>query len=178
MANFIEKTLEQGERIMYKGRLHWYFNFRYTIWGALLVAAGLFSLAYAAGNVLEPATVNLLVGVGIVACTAGLGFVFFGYFLRVKTEFAITDSRFIQKDGILNIKLTEIPLFKIETVNFEQSFIERIVGTGSIELVGSGGTNHKVSFVQAPLKVRNLITTYMKEENARRQDVPMTESKG
>lgn len=171
MANFIEKTLEQGERIMYKGRLHWYFNFRYTLWGILLGVVGLFCLAYAAGNVLEPATVNLLVVVGIVACVSGLGSVFFGYFLRVKTEFAITDSRFIQKDGIFNIRLTEIPLFKIETVNFEQSFMERIVNTGSIELVGSGGTNHKVSFVQNPLKVRNLITTYMKEVNAEKQDV-------
>ncbi|MCM1079969.1 MAG: PH domain-containing protein [Bacteroidales bacterium] len=166
MAHFIEKTLERGEKIMYEGRLHWYFNFRFTVWGAVLTGVGIFCLAYAAGNVLEPATVNILVGAGIVACIWGLGSIFYGYFLRVKTEFAITDSRFIQKDGIFNIKLTEIPLFKIETVNFEQSFIERIVNTGSIELVGSGGTNHKVGFVQNPLRVRNIITTYMKEGNA------------
>lgn len=165
MARFIEKTLEQGEQIMYRGRLHWYFNFRYTVWGAASIAAGLFFMGYAAGNVLERATVSILLGVGAVACLLGLGLIFYGYFLRVKTEFAVTDSRFIQKDGIFSIKLTEIPLFKIETVNFEQTFIERIVGTGSIELVGSGGTNHKVESVQDPMKVRNIITTYMKEEN-------------
>lgn len=124
-------------------------------------------MGYAAGNVLERATVSILLGIGAVACLLGLGLIFYGYFLRVKTEFAVTDSRFIQKDGIFSIKLTEIPLFKIETVNFEQTFIERIVGTGSIELVGSGGTNHKVESVQDPMKVRNIITTYMKEENDR-----------
>ena len=167
MARFREKTLEQGEQIMYRGRLHWYFNFRYTVWGAASIAAGLFFMGYAAGNVLERATVSILLGVGAVACLLGLGLIFYGYFLRVKTEFAVTDSRFIQKDGIFSIKLTEIPLFKIETVNFEQTFIERIVGTGSIELVGSGGTNHKVESVQDPMKVRNIITTYMKEENDR-----------
>lgn len=152
---------------MYRGRLHWYFNFRYTVWGAVSIVAGLFFMSYAAGNVLERATVSILLGVGAVACLLGLVLIFYGYFLRVKTEFAVTDSRFIQKDGIFSIKLTEIPLFKIETVNFEQTFIERIVGTGSIELVGSGGTNHKVESVQDPMKVRNIITTYMKEENGR-----------
>ena len=41
------------------------------------------------------------------------------------------------------------------------------MGTGSIELVGSGGTNHKIDFVQRPFEVRNLIATYMKEDNKR-----------
>lgn len=163
MANFIEKTLEQGEKIIFKGRLHWYFNFRYTVWGLLLIAVGLTCMAYVVGNDLEDATVKTALVVSILAAGIGIMFMLYGYFLRVKTEFAITNSRFIQKDGIFNIRLTEIPLFKVETVNFYQTFIERIVRTGSIELVGSGGTNHRISFIQNPFEVRNLITTYMKE---------------
>ncbi len=92
----------------------------------------------------------------------GVCLIGFGYFIRSKTEFAITNTRFIQKDGILNIKMTEIPLFKVETVNFYQTLWDRILGTGAIELVGSGGTSHRVDYVQKPFEVRNLITTLMK----------------
>lgn len=161
--NFIEKTLEPGEKVIFKGRLHWYFNFRYTVWGILLNILGIAGMVYVAQNNFEESTMKTLLVVSFAACFIGIGFILYGYLLRIKTEFAITNTRFIQKDGLLNIRLTEIPLFKVETVNFEQTFIERIMGTGAIELVGSGGTNHKVRFIQNPFEVRNLITTYMKE---------------
>lgn len=80
-----------------------------------------------------------------------------GWIFRTRCEFAITNNRFIQKDGILNVKMTEIPLFKIETVNFYQSFWQRILGTGSVELVGSGGTFHRVNYIEKPLTVRKMI---------------------
>lgn len=63
----------------------------------------------------------------------------------------------MQKDGIMNIRMTEIPLFKIETVNFYQSLGKRIFSTGSIELVESGGTFHWVNYVEKPLTVRKMI---------------------
>ena len=126
---------------------------------------GLVGLFYVGNYNFDDGATQLLFYVCIAAAVIGLGFMMYGYFLRIKTEFAITNSRFIQKDGIFNIRLTEIPLFKVETVNFTQTFMERIMGTGSIELVGSGGTNHKIDFVQRPFEVRNLIATYMKEGN-------------
>lgn len=163
MSNYIEKTLEQGETIILKGNLHWYFNFRYTVWGFVLNVLGIMGMVYAAQDDMQTGTTKVLLIVSFAACILGIMSIIYGYFLRIKTEFAITNSRFIQKDGIFNIRLTEIPLFKVETVNFEQSIIERIVSTGSIELVGSGGTNHKIRFVQNPMNVRNLITMNMKE---------------
>lgn len=163
MANFIERTLEPGEKIIFKGHLHWYFNFRYTFWGLLLIILGVCLMGYVCNQNFDDGTVKAEFYASIVLAVVGICSILFGYFLRVKTEFAITNTRFVQKDGIFNIRLTEIPLFKVETVNFYQSFFERIVKTGCIELVGSGGTNHKVSFIQQPFEVRNLVTTYMKE---------------
>ena len=107
---------------------------------------------------------------GISAIVLGGGFLAWGYFIRSKTTFAITSNRFIQKDGILNIKMTEIPLFKIETVNLYQSLWQRMFSTGSIELVGSGGTNHRVDYIQEPFDVRKTITTLMKATHAQSQD--------
>ena len=36
---------------------------------------------------------------------------------------------------------------------------QRMVGTGSIELVGSGGTFHRVDYIEKPLKVRKIIVS-------------------
>lgn len=168
MANFIEKTLEPGERVVFKGRLHWSYNFRYTVWGILLIAvsvAGMVAIACTHYNDFDNNMLALFC-LCVVVCIAGVGLIGFGYFIRSRTEFAVTTSRFIQKDGILDIKMTGIPLFKVETVNFYQTFFERMLGTGAIELVGSGGTNHKVEFVQRPYEVRNMIATYMKSHQS------------
>ena len=158
MANFIERTLEPGEKVIFKGRLHWAYNVHYTVLGALLIVAAAVGEIYTASADGD----NTMTWVCVGAAVVGLLMIGYGSFMRSRTEFAITPSRFIQKDGIFNIKMTEIPLFKIETVNFYQSLGERIVGTGSIELVGSGGTSHKVPYVEQPYVVRNHIATLMK----------------
>lgn len=162
MANFIEKTLEPGEQVIFKGRLHWSYNFRYTMWGLLLIIAGISGIIYAASTNEENDYESIIYIISTICAVFGLLLIGFGYFIRSKTEFAISHTRFIQKDGIFNIKMTEIPLFKVETVNFYQTLWDRMIGTGSIELVGSGGTNHRVDYVQKPFEVRNLITTLMK----------------
>lgn len=165
MANFIEKTLEPGETVILKGRLHWSYNFRYTAVGILAIILGIGGLIMAQANeslAYSDGAASITV-IGAIFVILGVLSIGFGYFLRSKTEFAVTNTRFIQKDGIFNIKMTEIPLFKVETINFYQTVFERMIGTGSIELVGSGGTNHKVSYLQQPYNVRNIIATYMKE---------------
>lgn len=164
MANFIEKTLESGEQIIYKGSLHWYFNFRYTVWGVILNILGLAWMIKVGNSDTTSEHSKMLLIVCFALCIIGVVSILYGCLLRAKTEFAITSNRFIQKDGLLNIKITEIPLFKVETVNFEQTLIERIVSTGSIQLVGSGGTNHTIRFIKKPFEVRNLITANMKKE--------------
>lgn len=165
MANFIEKTLEPGETVILKGRLHWSYNFRYTAVGILAIILGIGGLIMAQANdsLANSDGAASITVIGAIFVILGVLSIGFGYFLRSKTEFAVTNTRFIQKDGIFNIKMTEIPLFKVETINFYQTVFERMIGTGSIELVGSGGTNHKVSYLQQPYNVRNIIATYMKE---------------
>ncbi|NLV53085.1 MAG: PH domain-containing protein [Bacteroidales bacterium] len=168
MANFIEKTLEKDEKVIFKGRLHWSYNFRYTAWGILLILLGVAGMALIAYTHYNDFNNNMLAlfCLCVIICFAGIGLIGFGLFVRNRTEFAVTNTRFIQKDGIFDVKMTDIPLFKVETVNFYQTFFERMLNTGAIELVGSGGTAHRVEYVQSPYKVRNIIATYMKNKKA------------
>lgn len=152
MAHYITDSLEDGEQIIFQGYLHWTSVYKY-IFSALLMllmAIGLFAAGYFT-------THQELYFVGAIFMVLAVILYIIGWLLRTRCEFAITNNRFVQKDGILNIRMTEIPLFKIETVNFFQSLGQRILGTGSIELVGSGGTFHRVNYVEKPLTVRKMI---------------------
>ena len=172
MANFIEKTLEPGEKVIFKGRLHWSYNFRYTAWGILLIllsVAGMVVIAYTHYNDFNNNMLALFC-LCVVVCLVGIGLIGFGYFIRNRTEFAVTNNRFIQKDGIFDIKMTEIPLQRIETVNYYQTIWQRIIGTGCVELVGSGGTSHQVHCIEHPMQVRKMILSAINADNDKRTE--------
>ncbi|MCI6373445.1 MAG: PH domain-containing protein [Paraprevotella sp.] len=154
MNSYITKSLENDEKVVLRGRYHWTFTASKIICAwifaivsvALLIATRYYSeykttLLVMAASAMVLALINTL----------------WGYILRSRTEFAVTDTRFIQKDGILDISIKEIPLYKVETVNFSQSLLQRIVGTGNIELVGSGGTTHQLTFIANPMEVKKAI---------------------
>lgn len=154
MANYIQDCLEEGEKIVLTGRLHWTSIWSYLLCAWLFLLGGIALIVFAWSE-----DIVAFLYVGIVLMVAAGVIYFVGEVIRGRSEFAVTTSRFIQKDGIFNIKMTEIPLFKVETVNFYQSIWQRLFNTGCIELVGSGGTPHRVHAIEKPMQVRKTILT-------------------
>lgn len=154
MSSYITKSLEEGEAIVLRGHYHWTFTASQTIssWVLAIVCLALLTAAH-----YHPEQATTLLALAVAALAVALIVALWGYILRSRTEFAVTDTRFIQKDGILDISIKEIPLYKVETVNFSQSLLQRLVGTGNIELVGSGGTTHRLTFIAHPLEVKKAI---------------------
>ena len=162
MANYIKQSLEAGETIIFKGRLHWSYIFRYLFYSLLFMIGGIVCIALAYYKFPDQKDALFYSGIALLV----LAFIIWliGRIVRTRTEFSITNTRFVQKDGIFNIKMTEIPFSKIETVNFYQSLWQRFLGTGCVEMVGSGGTSHQVHCVEQPMKVRNLICASIKKK--------------
>lgn len=69
-------------------------------------------------------------------------------------EFAITNKRVIIKTGLISRKTFEMNHSKIESVNVEQGVLGRLLGYGTIRVVGSGGTKEAFSKIQNPLVFR------------------------
>ena len=162
MANYIKKSLEEGETIIYKGRLHWSAIFRYLFFTFLFFVCGVVAIWLAYYQYVEQK--EALLYTSAVFFVLALLTWLVGRIVRTRTEFAVTDTRFVQKDGIFNIKMTEIPLARVETVNFYQSLWQRIIGTGCVELVGSGGTSHQVHCIEQPMQVRKTIVASIKKK--------------
>ena len=73
---------------------------------------------------------------------------------RWTNEFAITNKRVIIKIGFFRRRTIELNLTKIESVNVLQSVLGRILGFGSIVIVGTGGTKEIFPNIRGPLKFR------------------------
>lgn len=69
-------------------------------------------------------------------------------------EFAITNKRVIVKTGLIRRRTVELNLAKIESVNVNQSILGRILGFGSIQIVGTGGTRESFTNIRKPLTFR------------------------
>jgi uncharacterized membrane protein YdbT with pleckstrin-like domain len=73
---------------------------------------------------------------------------------RWTSEFAITNKRVIIKVGLISRKTVELNLTKIESVNVDQSVFGRILGYGSIRIIGTGGTKEIFTKIRKPLEFR------------------------
>ena len=70
------------------------------------------------------------------------------------SEFAITNKRVIIKVGLISRRTLEMNLNKIESVNVNQSILGRMLGYGTIVIVGTGGTKEPFAAISDPLTFR------------------------
>jgi uncharacterized membrane protein YdbT with pleckstrin-like domain len=73
---------------------------------------------------------------------------------RYSDEFVITNKRVIIKTGLIARYTLELNLSKIESVNIDQNIWGRILGYGSIQIIGTGGTKENYINIKKPLEFR------------------------
>jgi uncharacterized membrane protein YdbT with pleckstrin-like domain len=91
------------------------------------------------------------------------------YVKWLTTMFVITSHRVIFRAGFIAKSGIEIPLERVNNVNFSQTILERILGAGDL-LIESGGEDGQQRFtdIRHPDRVQNLIHAQM-EQHARRR---------
>jgi uncharacterized membrane protein YdbT with pleckstrin-like domain len=162
---FPRKLINQGEEVVLDLRPHWWFMAEPTV--ALLgsTALGIVVLAVlevegTLGDVLAYAAIALIL----------LSLVWFvvRYFKWVTTNFVVTSERVIFRVGVLAKRGIEIPLERINTVFFNQTIFERMLGAGDLA-IESGGETGKQNFsdIRRPSLVQNEIYRQMEANNTR-----------
>jgi len=84
------------------------------------------------------------------------------YLKWITTNFVITSQRLIFRQGVFAKSGIEIPLERVNNVNFNQSVFERVLGAGDL-LIESGGEDGQQRFtdIRKPDKVQNLVHAQM-----------------
>ena len=134
---FPKELLSQNEKVALDLRPHWWYIAPAAAYLALAAIVGIFVLTRAGDNAAWDA-LKFLSGIGVL-----VALVYFAarYAKWATTNFVVTDERVISRSGVVAKKGIEIPLDRVNTVFFHQSFFERLIGAGDlgIESAGEGG---------------------------------------
>ena len=144
--SYVERTLVPGERILYRGHLHWITFFASAVVFLLFTAWATFVAAK--DNNLGVAFVIFLIGSLPLAWS----------YLRYRcSEFAVTDKRVLVKTGMIRRHTLETLLNKVENISVEQSLLGRVLNYGTIQVTGTGSTKETFTNIAAPLEFRKQV---------------------
>lgn len=83
-------------------------------------------------------------------CTLGI----YPYIQGKTDEFVVTSKRIIIKKGIIAYDTLEMNLSRVESVQVEQTVLGRILGFGSVKIIGTGGTKETFEHIKDPVLFR------------------------
>jgi uncharacterized membrane protein YdbT with pleckstrin-like domain len=158
---FPTKLLNRNEEIVLDLRPHWWYIAPHSAALAGAVILGIVVLAADAADALK-----WIVGLLVLAAVGA----FVARYMRwAGMNFVVTTERVIFRSGIVSKRGIEIPLERINTVFFNQSIFERILGSGDlgIESAGEGGRQN-FDNVRRPNHVQQEIYRAMEEVEQRR----------
>jgi uncharacterized membrane protein YdbT with pleckstrin-like domain len=72
-------------------------------------------------------------------------------------EFAVTSRRVIIKTGWISRRTIELNMSKVESVEVAQDIFARMLGYGTITVIGTGGTREPFSLINDPLGFRRAV---------------------
>src|SRR5438132_729009 len=131
---YIEKHLAPGERVVFRTSLHPVIFAGTAAFAAFVV--GVVGLIVSR-NELTARTVALLWLAGVIIAIGSL----LPLYVRWQTsEFAVTDRRVLVKVGLLSVHTLELLLPKVEAIGVDQTIGGRLLGYGTLRIVGTGGT--------------------------------------
>jgi uncharacterized membrane protein YdbT with pleckstrin-like domain len=162
MPPYPRKLINEGENVILDLKPHWFFFWKHIVIGGGFLIAFLLWIGPAGSE----SWLGWPLGVGLLIFA---GFVVVKYLTWTYTHFVLTDRRVISRSGIISKRGTEIPLERINNIDFAQSLFLRLLGAGDLDIESAGkeGQSH-FDNVRHPDMVQQEIYRQM-EANARRQ---------
>ncbi len=148
---YVDRHLTAGEEVVFRTRLH-----PVIFAGTVFFAACVIGIVVliVARNDLPPETVRLLWLAGVVIALGA----FVTPILRWRTsEFAVTTRRVLVKVGLLSVHSLELMLPKVEAIGVDQALAGRLLGYGTLRIVGTGGTVEEFARVARPDALREAV---------------------
>ncbi len=148
--SYVQHILQPGEQIRHISSIHWI-----VYWPGVAVAL-LAVLAYWFNDTrLLPGfwryTAYALALVAVVLLVQQ-------WFQWWVTEIAVTNRRVIYKKGLIRRKTNEMNMDKVESVQVEQSILGRMLGYGTVTILGTGEGFETLRTIASPIELRNSIT--------------------
>ena len=149
---YLDDHLLDGERIAYRARLHRIVFLVPFVLLLLALAAAAIALSIADPDVKRAAWIAAAV-LGVLTLAVGVG-----PWIRYRTsEFAVTNRRVLMKLGFIQRDSLDMLLSKVEAIQVDQDFMGRMLGYGTINVIGTGGTAGTYARISRPLEFRRQV---------------------
>jgi len=162
---FPKKLLNSYETVRVDLHPHWWYLAKnvFALVGAIIF--GIWALATRDDSNADKVIKYLALGLIVVSA----GWLLYRYSKWVTTSFVITSDRVVFRQGLIAKSGIQIPLERVNNVNFHQSIFERMLGAGDL-LIESGGEDGQQRFsdISHPDRVTNVIHEAMEENEQRR----------
>jgi len=158
--SYIDANLIPGEKVVYQTRLHWIVMLGNILFALFVLGApGGILLFYARKEQSKTSAQNfhvMLSAAGVLLVSAVV-VIIAGLVRRNATEMAVTTRRVVIKTGLAARKTIEMLLNKVESVEVRETATGRMLGYGTIVLVGTGGTSEPFHKIARPLEFRSRV---------------------
>jgi uncharacterized membrane protein YdbT with pleckstrin-like domain len=157
--SYIESHLASGETLIYQTRLHWIAMVGHIVVESLLFGLpGMFLLYYAVSQPgIESRNLHMIEDAGFALIVFGVAAILLGMLRRNATEMALTSRRVVIKTGVVGRKTIEMLLSKVESIEVHETVFGRMLGYGTIVVIGTGGTPEPFDQVDHPLEFRSRV---------------------
>ena len=156
--SYVEKHLIEGETLVYETGIHWVVLMRAFFLGLLFGVPGVTLLVLYAenrGDGSETSTAMMAGGIILLAIAAVC--ILAGIIKRNATEMAVTDKRVVLKVGLVRRDSFELLLQKVESIDVDEPVMGRILGYGTVKVVGTGGSSEPFYKVAHPIEFRKQV---------------------
>jgi uncharacterized membrane protein YdbT with pleckstrin-like domain len=128
-----KRLLNDGEEVALDLRPHWWYFAKHIVTGV-----GLFILIALIIGFTDGTFANVLEAVWGALAVVWAVWLAMKYLQWNFTHFVVTSDRVIYRTGALSKHGVEIPMEKINNINFHQGMWERIIGAGDLEIESAG----------------------------------------
>lgn len=150
--SYVDKNLMAGEQVVYRAYRHW----SIFGWPIFLLCVGL-AFFFAGQKWRENFSPSVGNAALALAALAAFLTAIPAWINRFTSEFAVTNKRVIVKVGWIRRRTIELLLTKAEAIEVTQGIGGRILGFGTIVIIGTGGTHEPFERIAAPLAFRRKV---------------------
>lgn len=161
---FPRKNLNPGESVVLDMHPHWWYFAEpfFSLLGAVVV--GVLVSSIDGSGVTKTGLAYLTIAALVVAAV----WLVTRYVRWMTTHFVLTSHRVIYRSGVIAKRGVEIPINRVNNVNFSQTIFERLVGAGDL-LIESGGEDGQSRYtdIRHPDEVQRMIHVQLQAANDR-----------
>jgi uncharacterized membrane protein YdbT with pleckstrin-like domain len=152
------KLLNRNEEVALDLRPHWWYFGRQILTGIPLFVVIVLVLVWDSDGFVKDAAGWIVIAL-VVAWAVWL---LFKYLAWTRTYFVVTNQRVVYRTGVIARKGVEIPLERINNINFRQRALERMIGAGNLDIESAGDQGSSTfDFVRHPDGVQQEIYRQM-----------------